>query len=254
MSPPKLLISVRNVAEALLAAREAVPIIDIKEPVNGSLGMADPSVIEASVRAIKQENPACLTSAACGEVLDWEISTDLKGRSLPQLGFQKLGLAGLRNRSNWPLSWRQARQQVEDRTPTANEVKWVAVAYVDEEAAQSPPIREIIQLAAEDQCAGVLFDTFKKSGQRFFDWMTEVELLTELKSIHSAGMFCAVAGRLSLPDVARLARWPVDVIAVRSAACDAGKRTASLSRSRIRHLQQVISTSDPTRRPLDVPS
>lgn len=120
----------------------------------------------------------------------------------------------------------------------ASEVNWVAVAYVDEEQAQAPPVDDVIHFAAESRCRGVLFDTYSKQSGTFFDWMNDNRLAGLLEQIHARGLFCAAAGRLRPDDVTRLMRFPVDVIAVRSAACRAGNRHAPLCPQAISELQR----------------
>ena len=63
---PRLLISVRNVDEAQLALAGGADLIDIKEPLRGSLGQADSSVIREIAFTI---GPRAPLSAALGELL-----------------------------------------------------------------------------------------------------------------------------------------------------------------------------------------
>jgi uncharacterized protein (UPF0264 family) len=241
--PPKLLVSIRNSFEAKIAAAEGVDIIDIKEPRQGSLGMASLDVIrecESIVREIASES---LVSAACGEVRDWTNTSISPAEQLPNLQFLKIGLAGLVREQNWQRQWNASREILLPTPVASNSPKWIAVVYADANEAESPPATEIIATAAQENCAGVLFDTYAKNDRRFSDWISNDQLSEYLDLIHESEMFCAVAGRLTMDDVSRLVRLPVDVIAVRSAACEGGTRTASLSADRIKELQQRIAES-----------
>ncbi len=239
--PPKLLVSIRNSLEAQIAAREGVDVIDVKEPQQGSLGMASLDVIRECVSIVHEIAPQSLLSAACGEVTDWTTAVISTSGQLLDLQFLKIGLAGLANEQNWQQQWNATREMLLPTPSDSNIPKWIAVVYADADEAQAPPVKDIIAAAAQENCAGVLFDTYAKNDRRFSDWINNDQLLEYLDLIHEAEMFCAVAGKLIMEDVSRLASLPVDVIAVRSAACEEGKRTASLSADRIRELQQRIS-------------
>lgn len=68
----QLLISVRNVEEALIALETSVDLIDLKDPENGALGALDLKISEQILQLVKQYrqlNPAQfpLTSATVGE-------------------------------------------------------------------------------------------------------------------------------------------------------------------------------------------
>lgn len=243
--PPQLLVSVRSPEEASIAAECGVPIIDFKEPNAGSLGMLDPKEIRAGVEAIRQVDKTLMCSAAMGEVTEWLTGDSEIESQLPQLNYLKLGLSGLADDIFWKEKWLAVRSKIESKLPSVNLKKfgWIAVAYVDAEVANSPEIPQIIEAARDSFCRGVLFDTFEKSDRRFSDWISDSQLLKHLETIHNAGMFCSVAGRLNEADLERLAKLPVDVLAVRSAACECGNRTAAISEEKIRQLQASINSS-----------
>src|SRR5436853_4004631 len=60
---PQLLVSVRDVAEAMSARAGGADVIDIKEPKRGPLGRADDAVVSAVRNAVGHD---CLVSAALG--------------------------------------------------------------------------------------------------------------------------------------------------------------------------------------------
>lgn len=244
--PPKLLVSVRDPHEARIAAEAGAQIVDIKEPRHGSLGMANEKTIAecaAAVRSVqaRRAQSQILCSAACGEVNEWSHRKFLGSGNLPQLDFLKVGFSGLARDGDWEEKWDHVRELMAKSMPQVDVGNWIAVAYVDVSNAVSPTIDSIIAAAAKRGCGGVLFDTFHKGAQRFSDYLDEASLLNYLKQIHKAEMFCSVAGRLTMSDVSRLSQLPVDVIAVRSAACEGGERNTAISAQRIRELQQRIA-------------
>src|SRR5207248_4650901 len=87
-APPKLLVSVRNRAEAEAALAGGADLIDVKEPKRGALGAADARTLAAVVAAVAGRRPV---SAALGELRE----TFWKGPpALPGLAYVKWGLAG----------------------------------------------------------------------------------------------------------------------------------------------------------------
>lgn len=63
----KALVSVRNVAEALVAARAGVAFIDLKEPSHGALGGLDIATLREVVAALRRECPGAVISATIGD-------------------------------------------------------------------------------------------------------------------------------------------------------------------------------------------
>ncbi|MFQ5730342.1 MAG: (5-formylfuran-3-yl)methyl phosphate synthase, partial [Planctomycetaceae bacterium] len=129
-SAPKLLVSVRNVDEAREAIAGGCDILDVKEPANGSLGMAD-------VRAIRDvchiaRTVSCPTSAALGETRDWFGRDDIP--DIPdELHYVKLGTAGLTKATDWARKWRDVRDRFE--VAAGRRLNWIAVAYADRQQA-----------------------------------------------------------------------------------------------------------------------
>jgi len=241
--PPQLLVSVRSREEAEIAAKAGVPIIDFKEPNAGSLGMLNVGEIQSCVSAIRSIAPMLKCSAAMGEVTDWLDTACDEVAEFPSLNFLKLGLSKLGDDREWKKKWLVVRNRIENVFKIHSTVPpgWVAVAYVDSDLARSPSVSKVIRAAGETDCRGVLFDTFEKSDKRFSDWVNEDQLLEDLEHIHESGMFCAVAGRLKREDVEKLAKHPVDIIAVRSAACIDGERTGIISKGRIQELNSLLN-------------
>ncbi|HWL08974.1 MAG TPA: (5-formylfuran-3-yl)methyl phosphate synthase, partial [Planctomicrobium sp.] len=152
---PRLLVSVRNQVEALIAAQCGVDVIDFKEPDHGPLGMVIPSVLSPAIQALSVQIPSQQISVACGEVTD---ECPAWAEQLPAVSYLKLGSSGLKNRSRWIETLRQRQEEIsaQFQCPVSGPASWIAVAYVDHEAAAAPHPIEIIQAASENSCAGVL--------------------------------------------------------------------------------------------------
>ena len=72
--PPRLLVSVRNAEEAIAACCGGADIIDVKEPLNGSLGRASAEVME-SIAASLSDCAADCTPTATEPMLHDAVAT-----------------------------------------------------------------------------------------------------------------------------------------------------------------------------------
>jgi uncharacterized protein (UPF0264 family) len=244
VSAPRLLVSVRSPEEAMAAVTGGAAIIDIKEPLNGPLGMAPADVCCAIADSLQQLPSSPPLSLALGELRDWQQrpsgtasvdnSLDFTA-SLPGLRWLKCGLAGYRENPNWISSWRQFRDSLPARSG------WVAVAYADAERAAAPDISEVLQAALEIRAAALLIDTFVKDDTNLFDWLSPDELQGICVETQAARVPLALAGRLTLDDVPQLLRIGPEIIAVRGAACVGNQRVACVSTERVRTLVERLA-------------
>lgn len=246
----QLLVSVRNVPEAQSALAGGADIIDVKEPAHGSLGRAEGRVIGEIVRAVQQRSTPPLVSAALGEVNEFD-RTD--GFRLPEgVSYAKLGLSHLRNDTQWVDRWNHVRGEYQRSRRSS--MQWIAVIYADELAAESPPAEEIIAAAIETQCVGVLVDTWSKSGGHLLDTVSPALLDRWAMQLHNAGLFFAVAGRLTLELLRQLREVSADVFAVRSAACEGDDRQAAVNSQRVSDLRAAIDRLPDPNSPTDTVS
>ena len=147
----KLLISVRNAVEAQIAVDAGADLIDVKEPAHGSLGAADPGILEAVLQQVNDRRPL---SAALGELLS---AVPLPAAFAGRLRYAKFGLAGCGTFDGWIALWQQAIE----RLPRG--VEPVAVAYADWQSALAPDPWHVLERAHALRCAGVLVDTHDKT-------------------------------------------------------------------------------------------
>jgi (5-formylfuran-3-yl)methyl phosphate synthase len=238
---PRLLVSVRDRAEATICRTAGVDIVDIKEPAHGSLGRATTMTI-AEIAALWEstEDPSGL-SVALGEV------TDADQQHAPcqipqQVRWAKLGLAGLAGRSHWVTSWRDTRSRWD--AATSRPLSWIAVAYADAQRAASPPVDDILSAAIDEGCAGFLIDTYDKQSGSLTTCVTASELDRWINRAKSAGLMIALAGRLTIGDIAGWRLATPSIFAVRSAACLGQDRRGTVSQSAIETLQRTLATID----------
>ena len=153
-----LLVSVRDSVEAQRAIRGGAAIVDVKEPLNGSLGAASELQWADVIGTCQWKTPLSL---ALGELTDGALTTRLA--RVPPVQFAKIGLAGCRDCRDWIPRWRW----VIERLPTGTSP--VAVTYADTDRAISPDADEIWRQASRLGCSAMLWDTYDKEHGKLLD-------------------------------------------------------------------------------------
>jgi uncharacterized protein (UPF0264 family) len=228
MTIPKLLVSVRDAAEAEAALAGGADLIDVKEPANGPLGRADFATIAEVVKTVAGRVPI---SAALGELRDCPLVR--VGIELPEgVEYVKWGLAGL------------LRQKWAHHFQVAHLFLWagrrvVAVAYADWVPAESPRPADVVAYARDHNIGAILLDTYQKGGTTLLDWLSVAEIAALVETCRESGVPVALAGSLGVAEIERLLPLAPDWFAVRGAAC-AGGRGGRVEESRVRALAELI--------------
>jgi uncharacterized protein (UPF0264 family) len=228
----QLLVSVRSAAEAETAIAGGADLIDVKEPIRGSLGRADPCVLADVLRKVAGRRPV---SAALGELSERQ-DNDPSPLTLAALAFVKWGLAGCYPDIDWR---RQLTNFAAEMPQAAHGPLAVTVAYADSRLAQAPPLADVVDFA----CArpGVLLiDTWNKTpGRGLLDWLSLLDLATLRRRCRIHGVRLALAGSLGLSEIEQLLDLQPDWFAVRGAACQDGRNSA-VSVAQVRRLAQLV--------------
>jgi uncharacterized protein (UPF0264 family) len=227
MTTPRLLVSVRDAAEAEAALAGGADLIDVKEPARGPLGRADRDVIASVVRVVAGRVPV---SAALGELRDCPLVAATI--ELPdEVQFIKWGLAGML-RTGW------GRYLILARVLGAF-TKTVAVAYADWVPAEAPRPADVAAYACERGLPALLLDTHQKDGPTLLDWLPEREVASLVKTCHAGDVKVALAGSLGPAEIGRLRDVGPDWFAVRGAACTGG-RDGRIDAGRVRELADLV--------------
>jgi uncharacterized protein (UPF0264 family) len=224
----KLLVSVRNSKEALMAAGCGVPIIDLKEPLTGSLGSVEPAV----VRLVSQSlNGRTRLSLAMGELVDFQ-NHDLS--YLAGIDYVKVGLSAIPNLESLSRRWNEWGSRIGAASQP------VVVGYADFERCCSIDLNDLGSFAIQVAAPFFLIDTWQKDGRRLLDWISIGKLNELVSHLAAAGVKVALAGSLDDACIAKLLHLPAAVIAVRGAACRQGQRTAEIDPRRIEALLRLL--------------
>lgn len=223
----KLLASVTNVSEALLAVDAGVDIIDLKNPAEGALGALPLPEIGEIVRAI---DGCKLVSATIG---DLPMEPELLIRATEHtaatgVDIVKVGFFGPASHSHSACI--KALQPL-----AANGVRIVAVLFAD----QNPDFA----LLPELQMAGfygVMLDTAQKNGSSLLDYVLINDLQRFVKLARTYKLESGLAGSLRLDHVPGLVALAPGYLGFRGALCANSERTAALSSNKIHELQAML--------------
>ncbi len=227
----RLLVSVRDAAEARIALEAGVHLIDVKEPARGPLGAADHQRILEVLDVVKDRVPV---SAAFGEFFAPRAVV-----ACPGLSFCKWGLAGAADHSDWTARWASAINTLPPQT------KPVAVLYADWVRARSPAPRELLLACRAQRVEVLLIDTFDKSAGNLLDVWSPSELERFASAARDGGMMLVLGGSLAIKDFPRVLSLKPDYLAVRGAACQ-GERAGPIDPQRVRALLVALEAADAT--------
>lgn len=235
---PGLLVSVRDAAEALTALEAGADVIDVKEPAHGSLGAADAATIESVVQAVSGRRPV---TVALGELVDLAPSDPKTvAKSLANgVSLFKIGLAECGADRDWQKKWCDVIGKANSSRGNKNSPRPVAVVYADWAVAAAPEPREVLQAAVGVGCPALLVDTWAKNGDTLFDCWELASLRTFVQDVQRHSMRIVLAGSLCGDDAVRAALLGPDLVAVRGAACGAG-RNSTIRGDRVRKLKRLL--------------
>lgn len=227
----KLLISVRDAAEAAMARQFPIDIIDIKDPALGALGAVDDDQLNDILEELENFP---VKSLALGELQDWIIHQSINQPSrvppfscmdssggfnsnLTRFRYAKIGLAGIARTPRWQEKWLAWSATLPpDATP-------VGVAYVDHQVCDCPPLEEVLQLVLTQTDPVLLLDTFDKKSGSVLSLVGEDKLKSLIQAARRQHVMTVVAGSVQLQHLSELFSCQPDVIGVRGAVCATGR-------------------------------
>jgi uncharacterized protein (UPF0264 family) len=216
-----LLVSVRDAAEARAAVAGGATIIDVKEPLHGPLGRAAPHAAAEIAAGVGSRRPWTM---ACGELQEGVVPIHehvrlvvdlLRGDALPPAAI-KAGLANTSDR-DWPSLLRTFVASAPEG------IEPVAVAYADWQRAGAPKPEELIASAVAAGCRLLLIDTYDKSAPGVMSSPGSGNVAGWIRAAQAAGLWVALAGRLTVESLPLARDLGPDVLAIRSAACLGGR-------------------------------
>ncbi len=224
--------SVANAEEAAAAMAGGADVIDAKDPHAGALGAVSMPVFRAIHAQVAGVRPV---SAALGDADD-EAGLERASRRFAEAGaaFVKIGFAADAGPGRIATLVTAAVRGAAGRCDV------VAVAYAD-----APPYAGLAifaDIAAHGGAAGVLLDTANKSGAGLCRTLSADALASWVERSQRAGLFAALAGRLTAADVPFVHAAGADIAGVRGAACEGG-RTGLVTAERVRQCRIAVASA-----------
>ncbi len=223
----RVLVSVRNVDEALIAADAGVDFIDLKEPSAGALGGLPTSVIAEVVNALRSHGHAMPISATIGDLVPDQRATILdRVAAVGACGVNhvKVGIEG------HPAAGKLIEALAESRWP-------VVPVFIADQGLDAAALQQAC--AASPMFAAVMVDTASKSVGSVIDRIDASALRVFIERVKASGAWAGVAGALRLSDIDVLRELAPDFAGFRSAVCE-GDRATALSRARLQALLRRV--------------
>ena len=223
----QLLISVKNVAEALIALDAGADIIDLKDPNIGALGALDAVLSLQIVHAI---NGRAIISATIGEQhasLNALIAS-IEARAKLGVDIIKIAVPKFFNEPEFLLEITQL---------TNNGIKIVAVLFADEP----------IELSLLDKCQqmgffGAMLDTNNKQQNLLqVQSQSDLQMFTQKCNLHQ--LQYGFAGSLRPQDIADLINFNPTFIGFRGGVCENNLRISVLSRSKVLEVKKCCTNA-----------
>ncbi|WP_295636896.1 (5-formylfuran-3-yl)methyl phosphate synthase [uncultured Methylibium sp.] len=220
----KLLVSVRDVDEALAAASAGADFIDLKEPRAGALGALPPATIRAVVAALRRRHPGRPVSATVGDFAPHEVDAVLERVDLTAacgVDYVKVGVAPGAHALLARLALRR-----EAIVPV-----FITDAGVD---------AALISAACEGPFPALMLDTADKLQGSLLERLDDAPLRRFVEQVRRHGKLSGLAGALRAADLPRLQALAPDFAGFRSAVCD-GARTGALDAARVERLAAALT-------------
>ncbi len=214
----RLLVSVRSAEETRAALAGGADIIDAKEPTLGALGAVEAGVLREIIEAVGGARPV---SAALGDAGNAALLAE-RARAAADAGamFVKVGFADVRAMET--VRERLARVTEGAMLPSSPSAV-VAVAYADWDEVGGAAPSTVLAAAAAEGAMGVLVDTVRKDGAGLFRCLGRAALASLVREARARSLLVALAGRITVEDLAFAYEADADIAGVRGAACDHGR-------------------------------
>ena len=235
MNNTRFLASVAGPAEAMIAARHGVDVIDLKNPLRGVLGAVSPVVIREIVAQQRRRDPERrqLISATVGDLplQPQAVATAIRMTADTGVDIVKIGwFAGPGDCDN-----RDILPALRDATEQG--VQLVVVLFAE----HGIQIRTLADFA-EAGVHGVMLDTADKTSGTLRDKLTDQELAEFLSIARRHHLACGLAGSLRRTDIQPLLALKPDYLGFRGALCRHTERTAGLDDKALESVRLLIKS------------
>jgi uncharacterized protein (UPF0264 family) len=233
----RLLVSVKNRAEALEAVEGGGHIIDVKNPDEGALGANFPWVIK-QVRDVVPNGIE--VSATIGDLPNLPGASSLAalGATVSGADYVKASLFGVKTQAEAAhLIGEVCRAAKEQNEAT----KVIAAGYADYLKIGCLSPMEVPEVAHRAGANGAMIDVNVKTHGGLFHHLSDDQLKGFVDESHRLGLTVSLAGSLERKDLARVYGLGADIVGVRRAVCrDRDRLRGAVHREAVRELVEEI--------------
>ncbi len=211
----RLLVSVKNRAEALEAVEGGGHIIDVKNPDEGALGANFPWVI----RQVREVVPEGIdVSATIGDLPNLPGASSLAalGATVSGADYVKTSLFGVKTTSEAAFLIGEVCRATKEQNKAT---KVIAAGYADYEKIGCLSPLEVPEIAHKAGADGAMIDVNVKTHGGLFELLSEEELRKFVSDSHELGLTVSLAGSLDRGDMAKVFSLGADIVGVRRAVC-----------------------------------
>lgn len=224
----RLLVSVRNVDEALLAVRGGADFIDLKEPAQGALGGLPEATVRAIVQALREAGSTLPVSATIGDMPMHE-----QGEILARV--ERVGACGV-----------DIVKVGIERSPAAGAVLRALAAcgrplvpvFIADRGLDDAAVALALTLGFE----GVMVDTADKRAGSLFEALPMEAVARFVAMAREASVMVGIAGALRRHHAPTIAALAPDFAGFRSAVC-VGERSGALDAGCLRELVAAMQAA-----------
>lgn len=219
-SLPRLLVSVRDPAEAEAARQAGVDLIDAKDPERGALGALGPDIVREIVARV---SGGAVTSAVAEPMPE-----DVAAMAASGVDWVKTGIGPARRRDGAALAALAA----------AAPGRLIAVLF-----AEDGPASALVPGLAEAGFAGAMIDTAGKRGARLPDLAAPEDLAAFTAACRAHGLMSGLAGSLRVIDIPSLSTHAPDYLGFRGGLCRDFDRRNGIDPLRVAEALRVLRPS-----------
>ncbi len=219
----KILVSAQNSVDVDRILEEPSDILDLKNPLEGSLGAPSITLVDLVRKKIQNfnshSNRKVLFSVAIGDFPYMPGSAGMAAYGVAHLtpDFIKIGLFGPKTKEEGILLTKSVVESVHVVNPS---IKIVIVGYADQKKINSSVDPMLLpEIAHKGGADIVMLDTKVKNGISLFEHLTIQEIEQFVKKGRNLDLSVALAGSLNRQNLPALLDLHPDIIGVRSMVC-----------------------------------
>ncbi|MFX1451928.1 MAG: (5-formylfuran-3-yl)methyl phosphate synthase [Promethearchaeota archaeon] len=218
----KLLVSPTNLEEARNSITGGADIIDVKNPLEGSLGANFPWVIKEIRKLVRKYNGLEI-SATLGDLPNLPGTASLAALGLANcnVDYIKVGLKGPKTKKEAIFFMKQINKAISEYK---RNIKVVVAGYADYKRFRTIEPILIPEIAVESGANVAMVDTGIKDGKSLFDFMTEDQIKLFVKKSLKNDLIVALAGSIKKDHFPKLKEIQPHIIGLRGAACEKADR------------------------------